>query len=244
MPSILLTRPHVASEQLAFELGQRGYAGVVEPLLKIQPTLFPPPDLTRLQAVMLTSGNAIDCLSRERAEAAGLLRLPCFCVGTHTADAARLFGFTNVHDARGDGLALAGHIGGTLDTAGGAILHICGRATDSKGRDALQAKNYDVRSWEVYEAEAVTTLSPFVLRWFQEKKFDAVLLYSTRTAETLVALIKKHGLESCCEHMIALGISEAVLAPLDGIRWQQKTAALQPTDQAVIERLQEVLPVK
>jgi uroporphyrinogen-III synthase len=243
MPSILLTRPYDSSRQLALELAGRGYEGVIEPLLTIQPSLTPPPDLAGLQAVMITSANALDCLDRKRAEEAGLLRLPCFCVGSRTAAAAEAFGFGSVQGESGDGLRLAEHIGRSLAVESGALLHICGRHADSRGREALQRFGFGMRSWEVYEAEASLALSPLAIRLFREGKFDAVLLYSMRTAEILKALVIKHGLEACCRSVIALGISDAVRSALAPLSWRRLDAALQPTEDAVLQRLQELLPV-
>jgi uroporphyrinogen-III synthase len=242
MPSVLLTRPQKDSEQAARRLTQLGYECVIEPLLTIRPVSTPAPALDNPQAVMITSAHALDCLDRAVCASAGLLRLPCFCVGPASGAAAEAFGFASVHETAGDGGQLAQKIRQTLDAKNGDILHIAGRDIDSKGRDELERSGYAVRIWVVYAADLAEALSPATVGLWREQKLDAALLFSTRTAATLKTLVLRHGLEACCAGVIALGISEAVLTALDGLSWRRLDAAPSPTEDAVFQRLQTLLP--
>jgi uroporphyrinogen-III synthase len=241
MPSILLTRPQADSEHLAHQIAKLGYDGAIEPLLSILPVVTPRPDIANLQAVMLTSAHALDFLDRAQAET--LFNYTCFCVGAHTAAAAELFGFQKTLTAAGDGSALANQMKQTLNPKAGAILHIAGRDTDSRGREELLQAGFAVRPWITYVAETSQALSATTLRLLHARQLDAVLLFSTRTAETLTHLIRHHNVETCCETMIALGISEAVRKALSPLPWRLTEAAPLPTEDAMLERLQKLLPI-
>jgi uroporphyrinogen-III synthase len=243
MPVVLLTRPKEDSEKLARKLAELGYDSVIEPLLTLQSAPTPPPDLKNLQAVMLTSPHALDFLDRRMCETSGLFKLPCFCVGASTASAAQSFGFESLHDSAGDGLALASHIKSMLDSARGDILHIAGRDTDSRGREALERWGYIVRAWTTYAAETSSALSSITQSRFREAKLDAVLVFSARTAATLNTLIVRHRLEACCRSVIALGLSDTVLEALRDLPWRLLDAAPTPSEVTVLQRLQELLPV-
>jgi len=241
MPRVLLTRPQKDSELLAEEVAELGYGGVIEPLLILKPTFELPPDLTDIQAIMLTSAHALSFLDRASYSVAGLLHYPCFCVGSSTAAAATKFGFQSVHDAEGDGLALAARIKASLFPAKGKILHIAAHALDRSSRDEIVKSGFNILNWTTYTADTATTLSPMVLRMFREGTLDAILLFSTRTAETLKRLIVQHGLETCCKSVIALGISDSVAEAAGDFPWRRRIAASLPTEDAVLQRLQDIM---
>ena len=219
------------------------FQSVVEPLLTIVPVQSAAPDFDNIQAVMVTSANAFAFLDSKVCEGAGLFNRPCFCVGSHTAAAAKKFGFINVHDAAGDGLAVAQRIAALCDPAHGDILHLAARDTDSKGRIELERMGFTVRLWILYAAEAAVKLTPPIQDMFRTGIIKAVLVFSARTAETLGHLVHKHGLEKHCVSMIALGISDAVQNVLQELPWQSLVVASHPTEDDVIKTLQTILPV-
>jgi uroporphyrinogen-III synthase len=243
MSTVLLTRPRAASERLAAELKTLGYDSVIEPLLTITLTAVPPPDLAGIKGVMITSGNALDALAKTAYNFEKLVELRCFCVGSHTAARARSFGFKDVHNARGDGDALAELIELRTDHHAQTILHISGNDIDSAAADKLRHSGYSIMAWSVYAAMPAIAFSSSTIDSLQNRRLDAVVVFSTRTAETLKALLTRHALEACCESLIAIGMSEAVLAALKPLPWQKTAAAAEPTEEAVIARLQKLLPV-
>lgn len=243
MPCVLLTRPQKDSEELARHLKTRGYETVIEPMLVIKPVVAVPPDFRNLQAVMVTSRNALDVLNRTMCVNAGIFDLECFCVGSRTAAAAKAFGFQKVNNADGDGLALAGRMAAKLDPGKGDILHIAGHDTDSRGGRELENSGFGVRAWEVYIAEAAKAFSAPAVQSLRDARLDAVLVFSVRTAETLRALLQKSQTEACCQSITAIGISDAVLSVLEGLPWRGLAAAPRPTEEAVLQRLQELIPV-
>lgn len=239
MRRVLLTRALHDSALLARELERWGYKPLVEPLLNILPIHVPMPDLAGVQAVMFTSAHAFDYLAYDPV----LCRLPCFCVGAHTAKAANEFGFILVEHTEGDGAILANTMIQKLKPDNGTLLHIAGRDTDSRGRDRLQEKGFHVKIWATYYAETSSAFTPATIQQFREGSITAVLLFSTRTTETCVKLIRAHGLEDCCQNVTALTISDTVAQAAGAVPWHGLIVARQPTQDALLQSLQKFLPV-
>ena len=240
MPTILLTRPLKASRRLADELRRLGCDGVIAPMLKIAPTLLPSPTNV-FGALMITSGNSLDVLDPNAAALYALLDLPCFCVGTRTAERAQDFGFRDVRDAAGDGAALAQRIRADLPQLDKPILHIGGRDIASAAEAELNAAGHVVIPWLVYAAEPASEIPSDVTRALRAQQLDAALFFSTRTAAVFRDLICRDGLEACCKSLIAVGISASVTDALASLPWRLLTASVAPTEESVLQRLQEVL---
>ncbi|HUY68402.1 MAG TPA: uroporphyrinogen-III synthase [Alphaproteobacteria bacterium] len=240
MPSILITRPTEAAETLAAELQNLGYETVIEPLLAIKPLATPRPAITP-QAIMITSGNALGALEKRRQEIGDLLALPCFCVGARTAEKARAFGFRKIAGAASDGDGLARRIG---RAAGDSMLHIRGADADGKAAALLEAAGWRVADWPVYAAHPAAVFTPGTHALLAGGKFDAVTVFSPRTARVLADLIEAATLGACCARLAAICLSEAVTTPLQPLPWRHLMAAAAPTEDAVIDCLQKSCPVR
>jgi uroporphyrinogen-III synthase len=243
MPTtVLLTRPEDDSKALAEILSQQGYASFIEPMLRIValPSLLL--DTYGLQAVMLTSAHALDFVTPGHLRSPHMLNLPCFCVGTRTAQTARQFGFTHVHDAVGDGMALANLMVQQLKPEQGGLLHIAGRDRDDYMHEKLRAGGYKIHEWVTYAAEKATSLSVPLIEALRDQRLQAALFFSSRTAQAFSELVKGAGLQACCQSMIALGISGAVLDALRDLPWQCTYAAVEPSEESMLSCLREHLP--
>src|SRR5579864_6864769 len=60
----LVTRPRAEAENLAQALAHRGIEAIIEPLLEIHYREKPEPDLAGVQAILVTSTNAVRALAR------------------------------------------------------------------------------------------------------------------------------------------------------------------------------------
>lgn len=239
MVSVLITRPLAASQNLAEELLRHGYDSIIESLLVIEPLTVAPPNLSEIQAIMITSQNALE--TGQGLEC--FFHIPCFCVGTRTAEKARALGFQKVQSSNSDGAELAQLIGSVLKADGGSILHIAGRHVHSLARERLKAHGYPVVEWTVYVAHSALGLTEKTLGLLREHRLGAVLIFSARTAETLVALFKQYRLEACCQGLTAIGLSDAVTAILKSLPWKNLVTASAPTEDAVIDKLKQFHPV-
>ena len=238
MTTVLITRPQKQADELAWLLREMGYVATTSPLLSITPTETPAPPHESVGAVMFTSGNALDV----PADYSDLTDLPCFCVGATTARLARARHFTNVIYSQGDGAILATLITEKLTTPQ-KILHIAGRDVTSAAHDVLRDRGYPTVPWTVYQADAATEFTPAALEALQNHKVTAALLYSPRTATTLVKLLSGNGLSDYTANITAIGISEAACAPLSSLTWSKVVASPLPNEEFILQCLKQHCPV-
>lgn len=243
MVAVLVTRPRAASEKFALELKRHGFDAYIEPLLLIEPLATSRPVLHNVQAVMITSANAIHALASGDYDIGDYLGLPCFCVGPQTGQAAKDFGFRDVRSASTGGSGLAQMIAGALPDQSKPLLHIAAQDVDSRAQSGLEQAGYKVTVWPVYAARPATELTKETIRRFERREFDAIVVFSTRTAQVLKELLSQHALQACCESLSAIGLSEAVVEALRPLPWRKLVAAPMPTEDAVIECLKQLHPV-
>jgi uroporphyrinogen-III synthase len=241
MPSVLITRPAAASQALAESLQAHGYEAVIEPLLAIVTVPTPRP-IEKTEAVMITSGNAFEALGARQID--DLLTLPCYCVGPRTAEKARAFGFRDVAATASDGVELARFIARARPGKSAPLLHICGRDVESKGAEELRKEGWRVVSWPVYMATPVPRFTPATKARLENKRLDAVAVFSPRSAQVLKTLLAESALEACCAGLAAICLSDAVAAELTPLPWRHLVAARAPTEDAVIACLEELCPVR
>lgn len=239
MTAVLLTRPRAASERLAARLGEIGYACVVSPMLEIAPLAIPAPDISDLCAVMATSAHAFDGTFLPEF----LKTLPCYCVGSATAERAVAAGFRDARNAQGDGEALAAQMEQSGEILPGSIvLHLAGRDVIETTAERLAARGVTVRPWVVYEARGAQEISGEALDILRRGEASAALLFSARTAANLSMLLERHGLQSACGNMHAIGISRAAVEPVAALPWRGVAWAELPSEDGVVARLRKEVP--
>lgn len=232
---VLLTRPRPDAEAFAEALAARGHEALIEPLLEITlaaPSALPP-ELDAFQALLITSANGLRAFAAltERRD------LPVFAVGPASAEAATAAGFARVESAAGDVEALAHMVRARLSPKDGVLLHAAGtvQAGDLKGE--LEAAGFTVTRAVLYTAEAATRLSDAARAALRAGRVDAVALFSPRTAETFVALLREAGLAEATRPLRALCLSAAVAAKLEGLGWAAVEVAARPENEALLALL-------
>ena len=203
-------------------------------MLTIEPISDVVADVAEVQAILLTSANAVPALS----EAAK--RLPVFAVGAATAAAARGAGCKAVVSAGGAGEDLARLVAKRCRPDGGALLHLSGEQVQAEPAASLVAAGFALRRQPVYRAVAAGALAPGTIEAIRRREVDAVLLLSPRTARTFVALVGRHGLEACLGATAAICLSAAVAEPCRELVWQGVYTAARPEQSAVLEVLEAV----
>ncbi len=238
MTDALLTRPYEASARLVARLEPMGYRCVVAPLLEIAPLgASSCPDLADLRAVMATSAHAFEGVALPD----GILSLPCYCVGSATAERACAAGFRQVRDAQGDGAALAALMAEEGEIQSGeAVLHLAGRDAHAATASALAAQGVVVRPWVVYEARAARGLPEAALAALRGEWAGVVLLFSARTAAIFADMAARYDLGAACARSRVIGISKAAVAPVASLRWRGVAWAERPSEESVVARLREV----
>jgi uroporphyrinogen-III synthase len=229
---VLITRPRADAAVLAQELEARGHEVMVEPLLTIAPLPDAAPALDGVQAILLTSANAVPALRGTNA------RLPVFVVGEATARAAREHGWKQVHVAAGDASSLARLIIARCRPSEGRLLHLCGAEVRPGLAEPLEAAGFTLRRQVVYQAIAASSLSSEAVAAIRAEAVDAVLLFSPRTASVLVGLLARHGLSGCLGRTEAICLSAAVAEPCRSLPWKAVRIAARPEVGSLLGQLE------
>lgn len=232
---VLVTRPGSDGEALAVSLRARGIDTLHEPILTIVFSTPPEIDYSDVQGILLTSANGARALGR----ATGRQDLPVYAVGEATGAAARESDFTEVQVAGGDVAALAEMVTARLSPEAGVLLHPAATvvAGDLAGR--LQAAGYSYRRIELYEAQPVRSLTPGAIAAIKDGSVDSVALYSPRTADVFVDLIRKARLIRSSRSLVAYCLSSAVADAISDIQWREVRIAATTTQDAFLNLFDE-----
>ncbi|WP_051329171.1 uroporphyrinogen-III synthase [Geminicoccus roseus] len=229
---VLLTRPGEDSRRLADALAAQGHEVLVDPMLEIEPLAFARPDLSDVQAVLVTSRHAVPALA-----SLGPL-VPVFCVGEATAQRVKAAGAGTVVAGPGDAVGLAATVRDRLSPADGAVLHLAGTDIRPELRAVLEAHVFTYRRLSVYRARAAAQLKPATAAAVQAGRLDAVLLFSPRTAGVFAALTQGHDLRG----IQALCLSRNVAEALDPGRFACVRIATRPDERALLDLLDAPAP--
>jgi uroporphyrinogen-III synthase len=135
---------------------------------------------------------------------------------------------------------LARLIAGRCRPHGGTLLHLCGEDVRAGLSEGLAAAGFVLRAQAVYRAEAARALTPGMIAALEQRAIDAVLLFSPRTAQTFVALIRQHELGASLGATAAICLSAAVATPCRALAWGTIYTSARPELAAVLEVLEGV----
>ncbi len=180
----LVTRPYTDSVKFEEELAQVGVDAFIEPFLEIQfyhnASKVIRPYLDSCQALVATSSNAV--------RAIGYAKKAIVTVGEKTAQVAKEIGFVNVYSSRGNVQDMEKYIEKNFSPANGGLLYISG---DIIAND-FDPDGFKTTRVVVYNSIAVKKISSKCEKYFKEKRFDFIFLFSKRTAEVFVDHAKEY----------------------------------------------------
>lgn len=231
---ILITRPRAQAEALAQALEARGHHCLVEPMLTIERLEPEAPNLDDVQALVLTSTNAAPSINE------GMRELPVFAVGRATAKAAQAAGCERVLVADGDGEHLAQLLVARCRPDAGALLHVCGTEVRAGMGEHLTQSGYEVRRHPVYKASVAADLSQELQDLLEDRRLDAVLLFSPRTATIFVDLIAEYGFEEFLDSTDAVCLSGAIARLCRSVGWRSIRIAHRPDQMSIVDLLDGV----
>lgn len=221
---LLVTRPARAAQRTAERLRALGHCAVTAPALAIRFEDFVVPE-GDYRALVLTSENGVEAVARHRAHAA-LKRLPAYVVGSRTARAASGAGFADVRvpPDPDDVVRLAGYIGSCEARGPMPLLHVS--AAEPAGDLAAALKPFGLRVQRVtgYSAIAVGDLPQDVRSELEQGGFDAVLLYSPRSAKAFFTACGQKVLAPGGPAFLCLSAAVAAMVPVDVARARVRVA--------------------
>lgn len=216
-----------------------GHEAILSPLMTMR--FEPIPDLGTgiVQALILTSRNAVRALARGPLPE-GLLELPVFAVGKNTARDARDFGFHGVMEGPGTAKDLVDVVAGHADPEGGRLVHLAGYKLAFDLDGALRAKGFEVDVVRCYEARAAESLTPEAEAALRAGHLDAVLLMSPESSRTYVRLVEAAGLSEAAKEVACACISESTAAALVGIGARRVQVSTQPRSEEVLALINRI----
>lgn len=239
---ILITRPEPGLSETAHAIAAMGLEAVACPLLRIRDRRPRLPSAGRLDAILLTSAQAVAPLAEAAAADAALRELPLFAVGDATAARARDVGFTRTVSAAGNAAELEALVRTRLP-AGASLLLATAHRQGAGLAGGLRQAGYRLHRRVVYSAMPVQRLPAAALAALQAGEVAACLFFSTGTARNFERLYPVLSLKQLGA-MQALAISPAVAAALAGLPWQAVQVAGHPDAAAMLSLLRHVLPAE
>ncbi|TYC69974.1 hypothetical protein FMN63_08630 [Stappia sp. BW2] len=214
----LVTRPQPDCRRTAEKLRALGHVAEEAPVLKtVEARDAAAIGFEGVSALAFSSRRAVAILSAH-SQFDTFRNLPVFTVGDATALACREAGFSQVQSASGNVSALAQLI---LDKRSGLlsgdVLYPAAedRAGDLEG--LLAAGGVSCRTVVVYRMDAVEHLPVAVVEGLSSHAFDGVLIYSRRTAEAFLALVRSHGLDHILSGLPVYALSRQSAEPISRV---------------------------
>ena len=231
--NILITRPLIDSEDLMGKLFSLGHKIVHIPTLKISAANVSSVDAKKYDAFIFTSANAIRNLKLNNQDTNKI----CFCVGSITEKIVRQKGYNNTISAGGTVNALKNIIlsSDQIDKKK-SIAYFCGDYISSNLDMELQKEGFQVDKIINYTSEKITDLNEENNKIIKNHPPDIIFIYSKRSAESFIEIVKKYSLNGLMTESRVLCISEKVLDVLKKSGWK-KMEVFQPGEE--LEKLKD-----
>jgi uroporphyrinogen-III synthase len=231
--NILITRPLIDAEDLMGKLFSLGHKIVHIPTLKISAANVSSVDAKKYDAFIFTSANAIRNLKLNNQDTNKI----CFCVGSITEKIVRQKGYNNTISAGGTVNALKNIIlsSDQIDKKK-SIAYFCGDYISSNLDIELKNEGFQVDKIINYTSEKITDLNEENNKIIKNHPPDIIFIYSKRSAESFIKIVKKYSLNGLMTESRVLCISEKVLGVLKKTGWK-KLEVFQPGEE--LEKLKD-----
>ena len=225
--NVLLTRPLIDTEDLMGKLFSLGHKIIHIPTLKISAANINPIDAKKYDAFIFTSANAIRNLRLINSDKSEI----CFCVGSITEKIVRQVGYNNTVSAGGTVNALKNIIlnSDQIDKIK-SIAYFCGDNISSNLDEELKREGHQIDKIINYTSEKITELNEENNKIIKNHPPDIIFIYSKRSAESFIEIVKKYALNALMTESRVLCISEKVLSVLKNSGWK-KLEIFEPGDE-------------
>ena len=205
--NILITRPLIDAEDLMEKFFAYGHKIVHLPTLKIFgiETELVNPDT--FDAFVFTSANAVRNLKLTNTNK----NVHCFCVGSITEKIARLSGFVNTSSAGGTVSALKNliMISDKINKSS-TLAYFCGDNISYNLDLELIKEGLKLKKIINYSSEVISDLNSENKKLIENYPPDLIYIYSARSAESFVAIVKNYKLNPLVTQSTVMCISKKV----------------------------------
>ena len=227
--NILITRPLIDAEDLMGKFFSLGHKIIHIPTLKISSVKVEPIDESKYNAFIFTSANAIRNLKVVKQDKSKL----CFCVGAITEKIARMSGYNNTVSAGGTVNALKNLIiSSSQINEKSKIAYFCG---DNVFYDLdLELKREGIKTNKIinYTSEKIIDLNEENKKIISSHPPDIIFVYSARSAESFVEIVKKYSLYPLMTGSKVMCISKKVADIFTSNNWK-KIEIFNPGDEMI-----------
>ena len=214
--NILITRPLIDAEDLMGKLFSLGHKIIHIPTLQVKPVTNQKCDAKNYDAFIFTSANAIRNLKLLNEDKKKL----CFCVGSITEKIVRQKGYTNTISAGGNVNALKNIILNSDFDKRKKIAYFCGDYIATDLDIDLKREGYFIDKVINYSSEKIIDLNNENEKILNNHPPDIIFVYSKRSAESFVELVKKYTLNGLMTGSRVLCISEKALNVFKQLGWK------------------------
>lgn len=226
--NILITRPLIDAEDLMGKLFSLGHKIIHIPTLQVKPVTNQKCDAKNYDAFIFTSANAIRNLKLLNEDKKKL----CFCVGSITEKIVRQKGYSNTISAGGNANALKNIILNSDFDKKKKIAYFCGDYISTDLDLDLKREGYLIDKVINYSSEKIVDLNNENEKILNNHPPDIIFVYSKRSAESFVELVKKYTLNGLMTGSRVLCISEKVLNVFKQLGWK-KLEVFEPGEEII-----------
>ena len=227
--NILITRPLIDAEDLMEKFFSLGHKIIHLPTLKILPLAMEPINAEEFDAFIFTSANAIRNIKLN----SNIKNLHCFCVGSLTEKIVRQVGFNNTSSAGGTVNALKNLIMiSEKINASSKLAYFCGDNISYDLDSELKKEGINVQKIVNYSSEPIQDLNNENKKLIELYPPDLIFIYSTRSAQSFVAIVKNYSLGPLMTQSTVMCISEKVAKVFKSQGWK-KIEIFNPGDEII-----------
>jgi uroporphyrinogen-III synthase len=227
--NILITRPLMDAEDLMEKFFSLGHTIIHLPTLKILSSNMNPINPNEFDAFVFTSANAIRNLKLNSNDKS----LHCFCVGSLTEKIARKAGFNNTSSAGGRVNALKNLIMiSEKINKNSKLAYFCGDNISYDLDSELKKEGIKVTKIINYNSELIQDLNSENKKLIESNPPNLIYIYSSRSAESFVAIVKNYSLGPLMTQSTVMCISEKVANIFKSQGWK-KIEIFNPGDEMI-----------
>lgn len=228
MKRVLIIRSLEEAESMIRPLTMKGIEVSHHPLFI--PHFLPIPSLHPLQAIIITSKNAIRAMERYEEYKENLL----YVVGDETARLAHEKGFKKILSAHGKSQDLLSLVINKAQKSGDMLWHLSGEHIKKNMVEELKRTGFMAKRHIVYSLTDVEDLPHALCDEIKTQSISHVIFCSTRTTNVFISLLKKQKLEKKALQITALCLSPGIKQTATSLPWKNIWVSSHPNIQALM----------